>query len=46
KTIVQLGTGLSHREIARQLTDKKVLTPRGGTSWSHVQVSRVLARSR
>jgi len=46
KTIAELGTGLSHREIARQLTDIKVLTPRGGTSWSHVQVSRVLARSR
>ncbi|WP_431266981.1 recombinase family protein [Dankookia sp. P2] len=31
--------------IARALTERGVLMPRGGTAWTHTTVARVLARA-
>jgi DNA invertase Pin-like site-specific DNA recombinase len=31
--------------MARALTERGVLTPRGGTAWTHTTVARVLARA-
>mgnify|MGYP001188065006 CR=1 FL=1 len=36
---------LSHRQIARRLTEMGALTPRGSTNWSHVQVGRIMERA-
>ena len=43
KTVSDMGEGLSYRDIARRLTKMGALTSRGHTTWSHVQVARLLA---
>jgi DNA invertase Pin-like site-specific DNA recombinase len=36
---------LSHAAIAKALTERAVAAPRGGNTWTHVTVARVIARA-
>ena len=35
---------MSHQGLARALTEREVPTPRGGPTWTHTTVARLLAR--
>jgi DNA invertase Pin-like site-specific DNA recombinase len=35
----------SHAALARELTERRVATPRGGQRWTHTTVSRIIARA-
>jgi DNA invertase Pin-like site-specific DNA recombinase len=44
RAILRPMIGLASREIAAKLTEQGIETPRGGTTWSHVTVQRVMRR--
>lgn len=42
---LRAGGVVAHAALARALTERGVPTPRGGASWTHTTVARVLARA-
>jgi len=44
RPVLQALSGLTLREIAQELTDRSIKTPRGGDVWNQVTVMRVMRR--
>ena len=44
RPILEAMRGQTYREIAEELTDRRIKTPRGGNTWNQVTVMRSMRR--